>query len=89
MRRNEVIDALRFRPQRSGAQGLITFKDRWGGRRIQVNYYRAGETGSSSSNSHLAVAVKRFLPSVPDPMFRAPIELRIVRRLGARFFFDQ
>jgi hypothetical protein len=51
--------------------GLITFKDRWGASRINVNYYRSGKASTRSTESSLAVVAKRLLSSVPDPMFSA------------------
>jgi hypothetical protein len=53
--------------------GLITFKDRWGAVGIPVDYYRYPGSAArrNSSDSRLAMAGKRFITNVPDPMFIA------------------
>jgi CelD/BcsL family acetyltransferase involved in cellulose biosynthesis len=51
--------------------GLITFKDRWGSRRVEVNYYRSGASAARQTSSRLSAAAKRIIVRVPDPMFGA------------------
>ena len=50
--------------------GLITFKDHWGARRTEVNYYRCPKpAGRLFIDSPVAAAAERLLVSVPDSMF--------------------
>jgi CelD/BcsL family acetyltransferase involved in cellulose biosynthesis len=69
--KNEGLTALDLGRSDYSTPGLITFKDRWGASRIKVNYYRSGTVSRRSTESRLAIAAKRLLSSVPDPMFSA------------------
>ncbi|HYR88204.1 MAG TPA: GNAT family N-acetyltransferase [Terriglobia bacterium] len=51
---------------------LITFKDHWGARRSNVNYYRYPKPETRmSTDSAVVAAAKRLLVTVPDSMFSA------------------
>ena len=69
--KNEGLTSLDLGRSDYSNPGLITFKDRWGASGINVNYYRSGDASTRTAGSRLAIAAKRLLCSVPDPMFSA------------------